>query len=56
MPVLIPERSCVRCGKPQSLADAPFCSRGCRDRDLLDWFGERHVVPGPALDNADDEG
>jgi endogenous inhibitor of DNA gyrase (YacG/DUF329 family) len=31
---------------------APFCSAGCKDRDLLDWLGERHVLPGDdVLDN-----
>jgi endogenous inhibitor of DNA gyrase (YacG/DUF329 family) len=28
----------------------PFCSRGCRDKDLLKWFGEDYSVPGePAM-------
>ncbi len=44
-------RACVRCGKPQAPASAPFCSSGCKDRDLLDWLGERHAIPGEALDN-----
>ena len=48
-----PDPLCVRCGKPQVSAFAPFCSAGCKDRDLLDWFGERHVLPGgeTLLDN-----
>ena len=25
----------------------PFCSQGCRDRDLLQWLGEGHRIPGP---------
>ncbi len=46
------DRSCVRCGKPQTAMWAPFCSAGCKDRDLLDWLGERHVLPGDdVLDN-----
>ena len=40
------EAVCVRCGEPRSPAFAPFCSAGCKDRDLLDWFGERQVLPG----------
>nr|WP_295662218.1 DNA gyrase inhibitor YacG [Polymorphobacter sp.] len=43
--------ACVRCGKPQSASFAPFCSAGCKDRDLLDWLDERHAIPGEALDN-----
>jgi len=27
----------------------PFCSQGCRDRDLLQWLGEGYRIPaGPA--------
>ena len=41
-------------GKPEAApAHAPFCSRGCRDRDLLQWLGEGYRVPGPP---ADEEG
>ena len=29
---------------------APFCSRGCKDRDLLNWLGEGYRVPGPPAD------
>ena len=48
-----PDRRCVRCGLPPIALHAPFCSAGCRDRDLLDWLGERHVLPGDdALDIA----
>ncbi|MBV8972390.1 MAG: DNA gyrase inhibitor YacG [Sphingomonadaceae bacterium] len=49
---LPPDRPCVRCGRPQTPAFRPFCSAGCKDRDLLDWLDERHVVPGEVvLDN-----
>ena len=24
----------------------PFCSRGCKDRDLLQWLGEGYRLPG----------
>jgi endogenous inhibitor of DNA gyrase (YacG/DUF329 family) len=39
--------SCPLCGKPASAAHKPFCSQGCRDRDLLNWLGEGYRVPGP---------
>jgi hypothetical protein len=38
-------RACPLCGKPRAEEHKPFCSRGCRDRDLLDWFGESYRVP-----------
>ncbi len=45
-----PERrrsACTLCGKPASPAHKPFCSQGCRDRDLVNWLGEGYRVPGP---------
>ena len=36
------------CGKPPAPDHAPFCSRGCKDRDLLKWLGEGYRIPGPA--------
>ncbi|HET6537774.1 MAG TPA: DNA gyrase inhibitor YacG [Sphingopyxis sp.] len=36
---------CPLCGKARSDAFKPFCGRGCRDRDLLNWFGEGYRVP-----------
>ena len=41
---------CPICGKPPFSAQAPFCSQGCRDRDLLQWLGEGYRVPGPPAD------
>ncbi len=41
---------CPLCGKPPSVAHGPFCSRGCRDRDLLKWLGEGYRVPGTPVD------
>ncbi|APZ97121.1 DNA gyrase inhibitor YacG [Sphingopyxis sp. QXT-31] len=38
-------RACPLCGKPRAEEHKPFCSRGCRDRDLLNWFGEDYRVP-----------
>jgi endogenous inhibitor of DNA gyrase (YacG/DUF329 family) len=42
--------SCPLCGKPSEPAHKPFCSRGCRDRDLLNWLDEGYRVPGPPAD------
>lgn len=37
-------RACPLCGKPRDPDYKPFCSRACRDRDLLNWFGEGYRV------------
>lgn len=41
---------CPICGKPPVAEHTPFCSRGCRDRDLLQWLGEGYRLPGEPLD------
>ena len=41
-------KGCPLCGKPPAEEHAPFCSRGCKDRDLLKWLGEGYRIPGPA--------
>jgi len=38
--------ACPLCKAPQSAEFRPFCSRGCRDRDLLGWFGENYRIAG----------
>lgn len=38
-------RRCPRCGRPGDPRYRPFCSAGCRDRDLLDWLEGRYAVP-----------
>ena len=45
---------CPLCGRPADPLHRPFCSRGCRDRDLLAWLGEDYRVPAPppGLDSA----
>jgi endogenous inhibitor of DNA gyrase (YacG/DUF329 family) len=43
---------CPLCGKAEAVEHAPFCSRGCKDRDLLKWLGEGYRIPGPAVDPA----
>lgn len=45
-------KPCPLCGKPPSGDHAPFCSRGCKDRDLLKWLGEGYRIPGPPADPA----
>ena len=50
MPKQSDSKSCPLCGKPQADEFAPFCSRGCKDRDLLKWLGEGYRIPGPAAD------
>ena len=41
---------CPICGKQVQDEFNPFCSRGCKDRDLLQWLGEGYRVPGEAAD------
>ena len=54
-------KKCPLCGKPQVADYAPFCSPGCKDRDLLKWLGDGYRIPGPPVDpervdSADSEG
>jgi len=42
--------ACPLCGAPAVAAHAPFCSQGCRDRDLLNWLGDAYRTPGPPAD------
>jgi endogenous inhibitor of DNA gyrase (YacG/DUF329 family) len=41
---------CPVCSRPPVPEHKPFCSRGCRDRDLLQWLGEGYRMPGEAAD------
>jgi endogenous inhibitor of DNA gyrase (YacG/DUF329 family) len=41
---------CPLCDRAAEARHRPFCSRGCRDRDLLNWLGEGYRVPGPPAD------
>ena len=40
-------KTCPLCGKPPVKEHAPFCSRGCKDRDLLRWLDEGYKIAGP---------
>ena len=53
----MPRRNaCPICDKPVAPEHTPFCSRGCRDRDLLKWLGEGYRIPaGPADSDPDAE-
>ena len=47
-------KPCLVCRKPMSAEHAPFCSRGCKDRDLLQWLGDGYRIPGPPADPNDE--
>jgi endogenous inhibitor of DNA gyrase (YacG/DUF329 family) len=42
--------TCPLCAHPTAPAHAPFCSRGCKDRDLLQWLGDGYRLPGSVID------
>jgi uncharacterized protein len=46
-----PRKGCPLCGKPSAPDFAPFCSPGCKDRDLLKWLGDGYAIPGPPADH-----
>ena len=50
MPNRSKAKPCPICRKPASEEHAPFCSRGCKDRDLLKWLGDGYAIPGPPAD------
>ena len=43
-------KKCPVCGRPEAREFAPFCSRGCKDRDLLNWLGGGYRIAGPPAD------
>lgn len=47
---------CPVCGKPTDPAHKPFCSSGCKDRDLLQWLGEGYRIPGERVDPTSQSG
>ena len=51
MPNRSSAKPCPLCRKLASDQHAPFCSRGCKDRDLLKWLGEGYRIPGPPADS-----
>lgn len=44
--------TCPVCGQPTQRENRPFCGKGCRDRDLLQWLGEGYRMPAVATDEA----
>ncbi len=51
-----PDKGCPLCGKLTQAEFRPFCSRGCKDRDLLNWLGEAYRVPVRAEEEEDGSG
>lgn len=47
--------SCPLCGNITDPAHKPFCSRRCKDRDLLQWLGEGYRVPGATVETDEQE-
>lgn len=52
-PVETRVRPCPLCRKPARTDFTPFCSKACKDRDLLKWLGDGYSVPGPPADRPD---
>lgn len=40
---------CPVCWQAATAEYAPFCSAGCKDRDLLQWLGDGYKIPGQAV-------
>ena len=47
---------CAICGKPQTLATRPFCSKRCADVDLGRWLRGAYAIPGGPDDDDDEDG
>lgn len=50
-----PTARCPICGRPADPRFQPFCSRRCRDQDLLNWLSGRYAVPAVESDDAEDD-
>jgi endogenous inhibitor of DNA gyrase (YacG/DUF329 family) len=50
MPRKSKAKLCPLCDMPEVEEHAPFCSRRCKDRDLLKWLGDGYRIPGPSAD------
>lgn len=42
--------TCPICGQPGDPVHKPFCSRRCKDRDMLEWLSDGYRIPGEPLD------
>jgi endogenous inhibitor of DNA gyrase (YacG/DUF329 family) len=47
---------CPICAKPTVTEFRPFCSARCKSVDLHRWLSESYRVPGPPVDEEEDEG
>ena len=47
-------KPCPLCAKPATVDHAPFCSRGCKDRDLLQWLDDGYALPGAPAPSEED--
>ncbi|WP_082463708.1 DNA gyrase inhibitor YacG [Sphingomonas sp. Leaf17] len=47
---------CPMCKAPAVPEYRPFCSRGCRDRDLLQWLGDGYRIPGRPIGDDEPDG
>jgi len=47
--------SCPTCGKPSDAKFRPFCSKRCKELDLLRWLNEDYRVPVVEEDPQEDE-
>lgn len=45
---------CPICSKEVKKEFFPFCSPGCKDRDLLNWLGGAYAIAGSANMSDDD--
>ena len=50
IPEPVRRSGCPGCGKPAATPHTPFCSQGCKDRDLLQWLSDGYRIPGPPVD------
>ena len=50
MSAKVDTKPCPLCRKPAALDYAPFCSAGCKSRDLLQWLGDGYRIAGPPAD------
>lgn len=40
-------KKCPLCRRPRNADYNPFCSKACKDRDLLRWLEDGYALPGP---------
>jgi uncharacterized protein len=45
---------CAICGKPETEAYKPFCSKRCADVDLSRWLKGGYAIPGAPADEDED--